>query len=76
MVEVFKTNVKERMHANMLIEQIHKVFTGYKANFDLDDCDRILRVKSTMGPVDSCRLIHLLQELGFKAEILPDTVAR
>jgi hypothetical protein len=76
MVEVFKTNVKERMHANMLIGQIHRAFTGYKANFDLDDCDRILRVKSTMGPVDSFRLIHLLQELGFKAEILPDTVVR
>ncbi|MDO6429127.1 hypothetical protein Q4E93_00920 [Flavitalea sp. BT771] len=76
MVEVFKTNVKERMHANMLIEQIHKVFMGYKANFDLDDCDRILRVKSMMGPVESYRLIRLLEELGFKAEILPDTVVR
>jgi len=76
MVEVFKTNVKERMHATMLIEQIHHAFTGYKANFDLDDCDSILRVKSTMGHVDSRSLIHLLKELGFNAEILPDTVGR
>ena len=64
------------MHANMLIEEIHKAFAGYKANFDLDDCDRILRVRSTMGPVESYRLIHLLKELGFKAEVLPDTVTR
>ena len=76
MVEVFKTNVKERMDASMLIDQIHKAFRGYKANFDLDDCDRILRVKSTMGPVESHRLIGLVKELGFKAEILPDIVMR
>jgi hypothetical protein len=29
-----------------------------------------------MGPVESYRLIHLLKELGFKAEVLPDTVTR
>lgn len=74
MVEVFKTDVNHRMHANMLIEQIHKTFTGYKANFDLEDCDRILRVKSITGAVEARRLIRLLDELGFRAEVLPDSV--
>jgi len=71
MVEVFKTNVEHRVHAIMLIEQIHKAFPEYRANFDLDDCDRILRVASVTGTVEACRLIQLLEERGFKAEVLP-----
>jgi hypothetical protein len=73
MVEVFKTNVKERDHANMLIGRIHAVFMDYKANFDLDDCDNILRVKSTKGVVQSSCLVELLKHFGFYAEVLPDT---
>jgi len=58
----------------MLIERIHRTFTEYKANFDLEDCDRILRVTSSTGPVEARRLIRLLKELGFNAEVLPDNV--
>ena len=72
MVEVFKTNVNERDHANMLINQIHKIFTDYKANFDLDDCDKILRVKSIKGVIEPSCLIDLLKKFGFHAEVLPD----
>ncbi len=46
MVEVFKTNVEDSSHADLLIEQIHKTYTHYTANFDLEDCDKILRVES------------------------------
>jgi len=72
MVEVFKTNISERFYADMLIEQIHKTFTGYKANFDLEDCDRILRVKSSTGYIPTAPLIKLLNDFGFYAEPLPD----
>ena len=75
MIEVFKTNVEQRFHANMLIEEIHQNFSGYAANFDLDDCDRILRVKSSKGFVESSMLISLLKNFGFHAEVLPDEVA-
>jgi len=74
MVEVFKTNVEHRVHAIMLIEQIHKTFSGYRANFDLEDCDRILRVTSVTGSVEAGELIRLLGEMGFEAEVLPDIV--
>ncbi|EHQ30601.1 hypothetical protein [Mucilaginibacter paludis] len=73
MVEVFKTDVSERCHANMLIAQIHQIFTDYKANFDLEDCDRILRVKCANGTVHPPCLIELLKDFGFHAELLPDT---
>ena len=74
MVEVFKTNVEHFDHAAMLIDQIHQVFAEYKANFDLDDCDRILRVKSNNGLVHSSPVIELLKYYGFDAEVLPDDV--
>ncbi|HYF33496.1 MAG TPA: hypothetical protein VD993_20370 [Chitinophagaceae bacterium] len=74
MVEVFKTNVQDHDHANMLVYQIHQVFTDYKANFDLEDCDRILRVKSSNGLVHSSPVIELLRYYGFEAEVLPDEV--
>ena len=72
MVEVLKTNVNDPGQAKTLIEQIHKNFTEYKANFDLQDCDNILRVESISGIVQSSLLIDLLKDFGFKAEVLPD----
>lgn len=71
MVEVFKTNVNQRDHANMLIDLIHKTFIDYKANFDLWDCDKILRVECRTGFVIPAPLIDLLKEFGFQAEVLP-----
>jgi hypothetical protein len=71
MIEVFKTNVEDRDHANMLVDQIHKVFEDYNANFDLEDCDRILRVKCATGSVQPSLLINLLEGHGFSAEVLP-----
>jgi hypothetical protein len=72
MIEVFKTNVHDHVHAKMLIEEIHETFIHYRANFDLEDCDRILRVKSSRGSVQPSFLINLLRNFGFKAEVLPD----
>ena len=74
MIEVFRTNVKERFHADQLLEQIHKSFPAYKANFDLEDCDNILRIKSESGMVHPIPVIHLLNECGFHAEPLPDVL--
>lgn len=74
MIEVFKTDVRDREHAIMLIDRIHEAFDSYNANFDLDDCDNILRVKSTKGTVECYYLIDLLKNYGFSAEVLPDDV--
>ena len=74
MVEVFITDVKGQREAQVLLERIHAAFTGYKANFDLEDCDRVLRVLSITGCVESYRIIGLLKELGCHAEVLPDII--
>jgi hypothetical protein len=75
MVEVFKTDVNDRDDANRLIKRIHEAFDGYIANFDLEDCDKILRVKCTTGVIVSSCLIDLLKNLGFAAEVLPDEIS-
>lgn len=72
MIEVFKTNVFNDEHAIMLLGEIHSGFSQYKANFDLDDRDKILRVESVAGYVDSSFVIKLLDSFGFYAETLPD----
>ena len=72
MIEVFKTNVDNSRFADILVEHIQRTFYGYEANFDLQDRDKILRVKNVMGLVNSHRLIKMLNTFGFYAEVLPD----
>ncbi|AWO02232.1 hypothetical protein DLD77_05100 [Chitinophaga alhagiae] len=72
MVEVFKTNVNSACYAHILIYRIRQRFTEYIVNFDLEDCDRILRVKSTTGTIHPLPLIAFLQQHGCTAEVLPD----
>lgn len=44
-VEVFKTNVQRELDKNFIIAVIQTQFPDYKINFDLEDCDKILRVE-------------------------------
>ena len=73
MVEVFRTNVEDEDHAGLIVTEIQKTFPTYFANFDLEDCDRILRIKTNVK-VDTEALINLLSTLGYDAEVLPDEV--
>jgi hypothetical protein len=72
MIEVFKTNIDDSRYADILVEHIQRIFYGYEANFDLQDCDRILRVRNVRGIVNSERLIQMLNGFGFYAEVLQD----
>jgi hypothetical protein len=46
MVEVFKTNVQDRELAEHIASILRGKFAFARINFDLDDCDKILRVES------------------------------
>jgi len=70
MIEVFKTNVEDSKYADILVEHIQRIFQGYEVNFDLQDCDKILRVKNVLGRVNSDCLIKMLNSFGFHAEVL------
>lgn len=75
MVEVFKTNVGSCDDARMLIDQIHEKFNDYKANFDLEDCDLILRIECCNAKIAVKSIISLLNQYGFDAEPLADEFA-
>ena len=72
-VEVFRTNVADPERAKWLADQIERNFTNCKVHFDLEDCDRILRVLFE-GEMESDLLIESLKEVGCVAEVLPDTI--
>ncbi len=72
MIEVFKTNVTDCDQASLLVDRIHQHFMGYTANFDLDDCDKILRVCTKTGTVNASLILDLLKEAGVIAEVLPE----
>ena len=74
MIEVFKTNIRHSHHASMLIARIQRSFFHYQANFDLQDCDHVLRVKCISGSVQPALIIDLLKEAGFEGEVLPDEI--
>jgi hypothetical protein len=73
-VEVFKTNVSDKINARRVLAALHADHLLYVANFDLEDSDRVLRVKCLIGEVDVSCVIALLNEHGFDAEILPDEI--
>lgn len=72
-VQVFKTNVETVEQAERLIRLITETFPEYTVNFDLDDCDRILRVQAS-GIIRESSLLTLLHTTGFDAAILADEI--
>jgi len=42
---VFKTNVSEKKDAKILLDKILQQFPTHRINFDLEDCDKILRIE-------------------------------
>lgn len=74
MIEVFKTNVNDPSDARRLVERIHATFPRHKANFDLQDCDKILRIETDERVIESTKIVALLHGDGFYAEILSDDI--
>lgn len=74
MVEVFKTNVKYPGEASRLVLSIQAAFPGYNASFDLEDCDRILRVECAGNRLPALPVLNLLKKAGYDATVLPDEV--
>jgi hypothetical protein len=72
MIEVFKTNVTHNQHATVLVDTLQRAFPDYQVNFDLADCDKILRVKCDHAMVEAAAVIRLLKGFGFDSEVLPD----
>jgi len=69
-VQVFKTNVGDHSQASMICDLVQTEITVQRANFDLEDCDKIFRVESTTNMDE--KIIALLHLHGFACEELAD----
>ncbi|MBN8572075.1 MAG: hypothetical protein J0M18_20835 [Ignavibacteria bacterium] len=67
MVEVFKTNVGDKLTADKITAELQLLFGG-NINFDLDDCDKILRVEG--DEILPEKISEVLTCKGFICEIL------
>lgn len=63
-----KTNVQYRETAEKIVSELLMVFPDSQINFDLDDCDRILRVESEKDIFS--KAAEILLNKGFECEVL------
>ncbi len=68
MIRIFKTSVKTKRQVKTLKPHINRILPNSKWNFDLDDCDRILRIDSDDSGV--LRITELLMVHKFHCEEL------
>jgi hypothetical protein len=68
MVEVFKTNVQSIQQSSMLLSRIRQSSPELLVNFDLEDCDKILRVEGKRVPFN--KIIKIVVSEGYFCEVL------
>lgn len=68
MVEVFKTNITEEHIAAFILERLQKEIPEARISFDLEDCDKILRIESPAITIQ--HITKQVQKLGFYCEVL------
>jgi hypothetical protein len=71
-IEIFKTNVNSKRQANRVLKSLYTHLPAYFVNFDLDDCDRILRVQSKNLPVDTIKVIQIVKDHSVEINLLED----
>ena len=68
MVEIFKTNVDDHSQAQQIIALLKHHFPAFFINFDLHDCDKILRIKGESIPINEIE--GLVSANGFQCRVL------
>lgn len=68
MVYVFKTSVKSKKDIQKLSPFLNELLQQAKWNFDLEDCDKILRIDSQTDIIEA--IMNGLNNSGFECEEL------
>jgi hypothetical protein len=72
---VFRTNVSTRMDQHKVKPQLDRLMRkDDKWNFDLEDCDHILRVETSSLAASS--IIDVLVHAGYRCEELEDVIPK
>ncbi|UXP31243.1 hypothetical protein N6H18_12880 [Reichenbachiella agarivorans] len=67
-IEVFKTNVDCQHKAADILKELLNLFSYSEANFDLDDCDRVLRIVGEN--IEIKEVIKLINQTGYHCEVM------
>lgn len=67
-ISIFKTNVSIDEDAKIVLNQIQMTYPTVRVNFDLEDCDKILRLEGQNYQEDD--IVSILNKLGFSCEEL------
>lgn len=70
MIEVFKTDIKNKTQANAIIKALKLRFPASDFNFDLNDCDKILRIDSNQNITSG--VVEVINSQGFICEVLEE----
>jgi len=68
MIEVFKTGVQETAQARRILDLLLEQFPDHRINFDLHDCDKILRVEGRNFVPET--IMGIVLENGFSCNVL------
>lgn len=71
-VQVFKTDVQDKQVAGNIISFLQQTFSYCRINFDLDDCDKILRIESQEGSIQESKVRLAVAGYGHHCELLRD----
>ncbi|MER0439465.1 hypothetical protein [Emticicia sp. W12TSBA100-4] len=70
MIEVFKTDIRNKTTAKAILNVLKLSFPSANFNFDLNDCDKILRTESSQSI--SNQVIEVVNSQGFRCEFLEE----
>ena len=68
MIEIFRTSVNSQEQAASVLRLLKGQWPEYSANFDLEDCDRKLRIES--AAIENGQVISLMYAHGYACEVL------
>lgn len=69
-IKVYRTDVEKKQKAEEILEKIRTLFPGSKPSFDLEDCDKVLRVELHKQPIDDKKIKNLIKASGYHIEEL------
>lgn len=67
-IGVYKTNVESPAKAKLILEAIYGLLPGSDPSFDLEDCDKVLRVESFYHGINESKIRAVLKKYGYQME--------
>lgn len=72
MIEVFCTNITCKNQAALILQKLSETFSNCHFNFDLEDCDNILRVESKNRTINVDSIVNMVRDSGYQISVLED----